>query len=120
MTRSDSGCSATERCGSTPEGKHGHADRDGEIAEHSTADARVIRNGPQGVVGIRERQHIRGDLEGRAIPERSAIKPHNKNCGSTNAGMNWIAWNSVLAKALRASPIDIPNIALAIATTMAS
>ncbi len=40
-------------------------------------------------------------------------RPQSSNCGSTIAGMNCTAWNSVVANALTNRPSAIPSVAFA-------
>ncbi len=47
---------------------------------------------------------------------RGTNSPASSSCGRMNAGMNWTAWNSLPAKALRSSPSATPRTALAIAS----
>ncbi len=50
-----------------------------------------------------------------AIWSRAMSNPHSSDCGKRKAGMNWTAWNSVRARALRNNPSAMPSKALTIA-----
>ena len=47
---------------------------------------------------------------------RATKSPQSRSWGKTSAGMNWTAWNSVVANALTNRPSDIPSRALPIAS----
>ena len=47
---------------------------------------------------------------------RTTSRPHSRNCGSTKAGMNCTAWNSVRANPLASRPSAVPSTASATAT----
>src|SRR5256885_4855975 len=51
------------------------------------------------------------------IWSRGVNRPQSRNCGSTNAGRNCTAWNSVRAKALVNRPSAVPNKASSTATS---
>jgi hypothetical protein len=50
--------------------------------------------------------------------ERGTNRPHSSTCGSTRAGMNCTAWNSVSAKADTSSPSAVPSTAFSTDTTV--
>jgi hypothetical protein len=53
-----------------------------------------------------------------AIWSRGTSRPQSRICGSTKAGMNWTAWNSLEANALASSPSAEPSTALRTASAM--
>ena len=57
---------------------------------------------------------------GSAISSRGTRSPPRRICGITTAGMNWTAWNSVVANALRKRPSAIPRSAFATASRTTS
>ena len=73
------------------------------------------------VDGVGQRQHVADRLE--HARQRVARRRRGRTAGSAGArpaGMNWTAWNSVVAKALTNRPSAVPSTASTTATTPSS
>ena len=82
---------------------------DAEVAPCPGADPRRRRDAAHRVDGVGQREHDETACSTSSISSRGTSRPQSRNCGSTNAGMNCTAWNSVAANALTNRPSAMPS-----------